>query len=449
VKLTDLAVDDLTDYLLRGCSKDTAPQWRHVLTELRRNPEISANANLSEALTTPLMVSLAGMVYGESGSDDPTAADRPTALLNPERFGTVESLEDHLLASFLPSVYRLRPGDSPMAPKHRWDPERAQHWLGHLARHLDRRGTRNIAWWEIAASVPRSTRTLLISFLSGLSFALVTGIGNIPITLIATPHGLDFAIRRGLVAGPLHGLVAALAFGVVYRLADRSEALKPSPVRVRLFSGYRPKRAPFTTRIAAGALIGFLAALALVLIDRLILPGLDLDNGLGGPLLSAIAFPIQIGFSACLAMALMTCLEAPIDLRAAASPTDLLRSNRSNVVAHFLVWAMVLGTVAGVVNSFFTGGIVSSVQLALAFGIEGAFGAGLGYGLCLTAWGQWVALARIWLPLTGRLPWRLVAFLDDACRLGALRRAGAVYQFRHARLQDHLTRTLERGRPQS
>jgi hypothetical protein len=134
----------------------------------------------------------------------------------------------------------------------------------------------------------------------------------------------------------------------------------------------------------------------------------------------------------------MTWLEAPIDLRAAAGLSDLLRSNRANVIAHFVVWAIVLGTVAGAVNSF-TGGVASSLEVALAFGIEGAFGAGLGYGLCLTAWGHWVAIARIWLPLTGRLPWRLVAFLDDACRVGALRRAGAVYQFRHARLQDHLT----------
>jgi hypothetical protein len=42
--------------------------------------------------------------------------------------------------------------------------------------------------------------------------------------------------------------------------------------------------------------------------------------------------------------------------------------------------------------------------------------------------------------LTGRLPWRLPEFLDDAYRRGVLRRAGAVYQFRHARLQEHFAR---------
>jgi hypothetical protein len=58
--------------------------------------------------------------------------------------------------------------------------------------------------------------------------------------------------------------------------------------------------------------------------------------------------------------------------------------------------------------------------------------------LSVTAWGQWVILSRIWLPLTGRLPWALLTFLDDAHKRGVLRQAGAVYQFRHARLQDHL-----------
>ncbi len=38
----------------------------------------------------------------------------------------------------------------------------------------------------------------------------------------------------------------------------------------------------------------------------------------------------------------------------------------------------------------------------------------------------------------GRLPWRVVGFLDDAYRLGLLRVVGPVYQFRHAELQDHL-----------
>jgi hypothetical protein len=62
--------------------------------------------------------------------------------------------------------------------------------------------------------------------------------------------------------------------------------------------------------------------------------------------------------------------------------------------------------------------------------------------------GRWIVLTCGWLPLTGRLPWVPAAFLEEARRRGVLRQAGAYYQFRHARLQDHLVRTAtaERSR---
>ncbi|CAK7287034.1 hypothetical protein SGPA1_41294 [Streptomyces misionensis JCM 4497] len=47
--------------------------------------------------------------------------------------------------------------------------------------------------------------------------------------------------------------------------------------------------------------------------------------------------------------------------------------------------------------------------------------------------------------MTGRLPWAVAAFLDDAYQRGVLRQAGAVYQFRHARLQSRLAQGRRRG----
>lgn len=67
------------------------------------------------------------------------------------------------------------------------------------------------------------------------------------------------------------------------------------------------------------------------------------------------------------------------------------------------------------------------------FGLVGATAS-----LVFSAWGNWLLFARLWLPLTGRLPWRPKRFLEEAYQRGVLRRAGAVYQFRHARLRDHL-----------
>ncbi|MFF5145725.1 hypothetical protein ACFY6U_39465 [Streptomyces sp. NPDC013157] len=57
--------------------------------------------------------------------------------------------------------------------------------------------------------------------------------------------------------------------------------------------------------------------------------------------------------------------------------------------------------------------------------------------VALSAWGR-LAVARVWLGVTGRLPWRLMAFLEDAHRRGVLRRSGAYFEFRHLRLQSYL-----------
>ncbi|MEV5238293.1 NACHT domain-containing protein [Streptomyces cinnamoneus] len=66
-------------------------------------------------------------------------------------------------------------------------------------------------------------------------------------------------------------------------------------------------------------------------------------------------------------------------------------------------------------------------------------GGGLGFATLLgSAWGAYrVSLA--WLGLTKRLPPRLMRFLENAHDLGVLRQTGAVYQFKHVRLQEQLS----------
>ena len=62
------------------------------------------------------------------------------------------------------------------------------------------------------------------------------------------------------------------------------------------------------------------------------------------------------------------------------------------------------------------------------------------FGLMALTFSPWVRLqvGGIWLAARGQLPWRAMRFLEDAHARGALRQAGAAYQFRHARLQEQL-----------
>jgi hypothetical protein len=87
-------------------------------------------------------------------------------------------------------------------------------------------------------------------------------------------------------------------------------------------------------------------------------------------------------------------------------------------------------------------GLTNGLAAGLAVGLVIGLVAGLAVGLSRTMWG-WFAAARWWLALRGRLPWRLMRFLTDAHQQrGALRQAGAAYQFRHAELQRHLAGRL-------
>ena len=60
----------------------------------------------------------------------------------------------------------------------------------------------------------------------------------------------------------------------------------------------------------------------------------------------------------------------------------------------------------------------------------------------LNPWPAYAA-GRAYLALRGKLPWKLLEFLEDAHRRGVLRQAGAVYQFRHIELQRQLATVYE------
>jgi hypothetical protein len=101
--------------------------------------------------------------------------------------------------------------------------------------------------------------------------------------------------------------------------------------------------------------------------------------------------------------------------------------------------AVVAGTLAGLIF-----GVLFGVVFGVALGVDAGIWAGIGAAVAavvvrsLPALWPWYEIARTWLALRRRLPWRLMNFLEDAHRRGVLRQAGAVYQFRHIELQHRL-----------
>ncbi|MGW7101685.1 helix-turn-helix domain-containing protein [Streptomyces sp. NPDC054838] len=467
IELLDLTTRDLVHYLPRT-ARPTAPAdrdgraptvWDPVLERLRTAPDEGAGANLGKVLSTPLMVLLARTVYSDTPARD------PAVLLDTARFPTTESVEDHLLAGFVPTVYRRRPvtapgGRPPYRPR-TWDPHRARHYLGHLAGHLDRPGQRerqDLAWWQLRDSLRLSSRVVAVV----LACSLVTGIADwlvFPAKNLAAGHSAAFALGAGLLDALLFGPAVGLAFGLVYGLlcAFRIRAFEPSRVRMRLPGRGRrsgaadgPAARRFATLFSAGLLGGFVMGVgcglgfttgALLTNGRLTVNAVVME----ATLVNSLVYGLVFGLAGGLVLGLVATLEVPLDLGSAATPVDLLAVNRSIVVRQTLFLVPMLTLVIAFGGRLITellqgvlGPLTWPMADGLALGAVGGLAGALSYALAFTAWGQWVLLARIWLPLTGRLPWAVVAFLDDAYRRGVLRQVGAVYQFRHARLQRHL-----------
>ncbi|MFD3872825.1 helix-turn-helix domain-containing protein [Streptomyces sp. NPDC058623] len=466
IELSDLTLEDLADYLPRTsrtvpsdastANRTDVPRstWDAVLTELRTR-QSPAHTNLAAVLTTPLMVILARTLYSEAPDRD------PAELLDATRFPSVKSLEEHLLAGFVPAVYRRRAperdaaGRQPRAPYA--DPARAERWLGYLAHHLVHldRERQDLAWWQLGDSLSRSTRTMVFVLATAVSTTLAQWL----VGLLLTPLSIGELLLQGSLMGP----AAGLAFGVVYAMADRSgggAAFEPARIRLTLRAahgspGRRPLRT-FTARFAQGLIggtfMGIGCACALTL-GRALAAGTSVTDPrtVEGTLINMLVLGLTFGAAAGLVFGLMAALEVPVDVTAAATPLSLLSSNRTTAGRQFLILApaftlaiafggyLIVHLLQGTVGPLNWG-----VQDSLFIGAVGGLGGAASYVLAFTAWGQWIVLARVWLPLVGRLPWNPAAFLDDAYHRGALRQTGAVYQFRHVRLQHHLGRTFRR-----
>jgi transcriptional regulator with XRE-family HTH domain len=429
VVLTDLTIDDLTAYLPRTTRK--SPAWAPVLTRLRDERD----SPLAAVLTTPLMVVLARTIYSD------TPDHEPADLLDTTRFPTRAAIEDHLLGNFVPTVYRHR------TDREHWDLDRVQRWLGYLAGHLTHLGTHDLAWWQLGTAMRRPAHLLVVGLVVGLTMGLVDlVVEGLVLGAGLTAYVLMFSIAFGAVSGT--------AFAVANGLATRagSVGIGPSRVRLRLRGAVRTRLAPrLGIGFAAGAVLGAGYGIVREVVREVVL---DVGTAPVFWLVDAAVFALIFGVGAALVIGLTGLFEAPLDVRSAASPISLLRANRVTVLVQVLVFGPAFALIVPLVGALTVRGlqaIPAELVFGLTFnweplfglvvGVVGGIGGGLAGTLSLTAWGRWVVFARVWLPLTGRLPWAVPAFLEDAYRRGVLRRAGAVYQFRHARLEDHLNRT--------
>ncbi|MEU7061959.1 hypothetical protein [Streptomyces sp. NPDC046197] len=423
VELQPVDVPEVIAFL----SADSVPgdsRWAPVLTHLAAY----SGGPLAQALSSPLMAALARVVYSAPGTD-------PAELLAHDRFPNRSALEDHLLDAFVPAAYtqdlapppvvgRPRPDTSP------YSPEPAQRWLAFLAHQLQEQQTRDLAWWRLHEVFSPARKRLV-----ALAFQLVSG-------LVA---GLGMAVGVGLAVGLTAGVAGGLGAGLAITLPA-----PPGYVNLRV----RGRLRLLSQKIAQGLLIGLVTGVgALLTIGLAAQLGADFA---GGPT-AALTVTLGTGVGVGIGFGAMMWLHTPADAIRSPSPPSVLRDDRLISSIRIVVESFGSGLLAGLLVGEPGFGLATGVSTAAAAG----FGGGLAIGLTdrfvdrfrapahmASTWG-WFLLARSWFALRGELPWRLMGFLDDAHRRGVLRQAGAVYQFRHARLQDRLAAQSRQSTPRA
>ncbi|MEU0561517.1 hypothetical protein [Dactylosporangium sp. NPDC006015] len=386
VELQPLLPAEAARYLADGAEQPTT-RWDPVVADLTTG----VGTPLIQAMSTPLTVWLARVVYRHRGS---TPGELVTAPWAAGRDGITRHLLDEVITAAYTAPVGRRPAHGVEHAR------RARIWLMTLARHLHNHRMYDLAWWQIVELPPGPV--LQVFALLGLWGAAMVAVTSAAALIVG---GVPDALADGPFSATVVGLILGLAIGLVRRTVSDHQ---------------RPRRLT----------LGHVPAWMLV-------TGLPV-----GACVVAVAGPepaLLAGTAAGITAALIAGAAGTRghDDQRTANPAVLLSEDRAA--------GLVAGTAGGLAVAVALGwfissgpGVLDTVRNGLVYGLPaGLLVAGL--VISATAWGQF-CLTRIVLWARGATPLRLLSFLDDAYDRGILRRVGSVHQFRHHLLQDHLAR---------
>lgn len=479
VVIQPLDITDIKEYL----GREGAGGWRPVYERLDAEPD----GPIARALANPLMLWLAWAVYSAGGR-------QPSELTDRRLFGSVDAIEHHLLAQFVPALYldgveKAQPGSTEQAgwwQVVRQRPQSPERWLGFLAadaveRYRQARSTKrtrarrpinlfearddqNVAWWRFTGAAG-PLRIVSVALRGYLLWAVIWRL----IRFLLTRDGY---LRHGSFAGPLHyrrlflsGPAGQAIWPAVRRVID----VVPVPTRQHAFTdisnfvhvllqhhsseavylalglalviaGIRANEEPARPRrlhLSIRSVGQFAWAVLWAVVFLAFAVWVVLANWHQTGLASSV-FTARSTWYAIMAVALALCvpgfparLAVATDVVGAVGPLDSLRMDRA---------ADIVVTVSG--RATFTAVILlfSGTELAITYLIF----ATASTAVALLLGGRGPAASRsytdacIWLALTDRMPWRPMRFLADAQRRGVFQEIGAIYRFRHERVQRQL-----------
>jgi MFS family permease len=414
-------------YLLKGQPGPTRKAWQDVADQLLTNPD----GVLAGTLTTPLTLSLARSAYKQ---------ENPRELITGE-LADEGALRTHLLDQVLLTAY-----PDPSERTH------ATYWLSWCAHQMNQPSngpTRDLRWWQIPSWIPRSQVGLAAALIAGLAVTAMVGLVAGLLELLS-PFSYESIswhdMVGGLLVGPVFGLFGGLVVGLVTGLGV--QAVVPRSIAIRW-----PKLHDMGSVVSMVSDAGLVGGLGFGIVG--------IAFGIGGvassvadqelrlvDLLWALLFPFLVllgvfvvGLLVGVPTGLINVWRVPLASVSAVTPLLVYRRDvRSQWVGGLmsgLACALLLVAVMALIYRDnlmvwlrFAGvyGLILGLMVGLVSGLLGGSRAAASPSLLFTEVALRLRRQRV----------RFMPLLENALGRQVLRQAGAVYQFRHADLQDRL-----------
>jgi hypothetical protein len=401
---------------------------QRAAVEQRVRAERGAGA-LCAALSTPLIVSLAMVVYRQHSAPGARESSQrePVELAEVTSLPSREDIEHHLLREFVPTVFArnhdraINDDWDPSAPASRhdsvprpWAPDKAGRWLRRLAGLMHRRRTQTLSWWEVPGTdwlwgppVRRSLRLRPWSW-SRQGTALLEWLGG------------------GAVVGLMLYWLAPVVF---WRLIEWSWSRRYDQDRWRAAREHASAEMAGQIRDAVlsigGPAVAVSAAAGLLIVGALVranvawyVPGRTYRE-------TSQLESLRHDRSAALSRAALMATSTVLGLLGVWIGLAWINDHTATALR-----------ASGLEPVWPHGGLAAAATAAIPV-LSIAFAVLFVAWCSASAWAGFV-VSRSGLALVGRTPWRLMTFLEDAARLNVLRRTSDGYQFRHARLAESI-----------
>jgi hypothetical protein len=182
-------------------------RWDLVVRELM---DRRAASPLREALETPLYASLASAIYNPHRYHGDGKVPDPASLCDRRRFPDSESIQQHLLDEFIPTVYSIEREQLERRAREEHKavgPLPAERWLMRIADYLADERDSTLKWWDLNGLAPGWLPAAAVGITCGVATAVAAALG--------THVGVGIGVGFGT------GMLLAMAIGLGTRYVRR------------------------------------------------------------------------------------------------------------------------------------------------------------------------------------------------------------------------------------